>query len=97
MPPCSELYQPKRKEVLIKQAKCINCLGGWVRLTSFLDAFNTRGDIFPQTTMITRLDLVVADKEAKGSRLDWAAAPYCLQQTGLVVPTTWPPETSPTK
>lgn len=82
MPPCSELYQPKRKEVLIKQAKCINCLGGWVRLTSFLDAFNTRGDIFPQTTMITRLDLVVADKEAKSGRLDGAPVLFTTDRPG---------------
>lgn len=81
MPPCSELYQPKRKVVLIKQPKCTKYLGGWVRLTSLLDDFHTPADGVPQIAMIIRLILVVADKEVKSSTLDGAAGSM-LSTTG---------------
>lgn len=74
-PPCSELYQPKRKEVLIKESKHTKYLGGWVRLTSSLDSFNTCGVISPQMTAMIRLGLLVADKEMKSGMLNGAAGP----------------------
>ena len=64
MPPCSELYQPKRKEVLIKESRCTKCLGGgWARLTSSFDSFSTSGVISPQMTAMIRLGLLVPDRE----------------------------------
>lgn len=74
-PPCSELYQPRRKRALVKEEKRTKCLGGWVRLTSSLDSFNTCGVNSPQTATMIRLDLLVADKEMESGLLEGAAGP----------------------